>query len=115
MLNTQSSDHVRELLKVEKFRVGSISASNGLGVKDLLNTPFFTIGGLRSISEASSTRRSDRKSSNEFTTTVWAVLDKYYPYDVGFVPCEKFALDVGFENIEEKAVLPENSVLIGPT
>jgi hypothetical protein len=94
-LKTQSSDDVRKLLLAQKFRVASISESDismaGWSAAHLLDTPFFTVEGLKPVTRPDANTHSKPRMSGDVTKTAREVLKKYYGFNVGFVHWEKFS------------------------
>jgi hypothetical protein len=109
MLKTLPSEKVRTHLQGAKFDGDDISAfylsKTDLDVKDLLDTPFFTIKGLRPISEPSIHKV--KSMSSDVSKSKRAVLNDFYNFNVEFVHWKNFSDDVCVENIDEKAELPE--------
>jgi hypothetical protein len=109
MLKTHSSEVVRQRLNDHKPRFDEDSISGfylsktDLVVKDLLDTPFFTMKGLRPISEATMLQLD--KMTSGTSKSKRGVRDNYYLYDVDFVHWKNFSSDVSFEKFEENAVL----------
>jgi hypothetical protein len=99
-----SSDDVRNILLSQLFKVSSIPVPDVvMTAAHLVDTPFFTIGGLE--------RKSVRENANmpvsmsgSISSVTRAVLKEYYAFNVGFVEWKNFTNDMREKGIEEQAL-----------
>jgi hypothetical protein len=110
LLTKFSSDAVRKFLIKHKYNVDNLysldSSMDALTAKDFLDTPFFSIRGLRPNPDQNGVDESRQMTAN-VSTTKRKVLDNYYTYSVGFGHWENFVSDVQIEDLEAQASLTE--------